>query len=414
MAYLIDYNRSKKVALIGRGTAGVLTFLQNFVVDKTDPCRWEQLDQISTNLSWYYDSSIETQPVGEGSTFTLPRRLSPTLGLSWEECTQILDATPKLGIYYHNFGDNDYFHEFSLGGAALHFNAKKLQEYVFERFKHNSFLELHDKNVTADDVDADYIIDCSGKPKNITEDEYYIPEFISVNSVHVTQCYWDAPKFLHTKTIARPYGWVFLVPLTNRCSVGYLYNKDINNLEDVKRDVENVFDEYNLQPSEDTNSFSFNNYHKREVYDGRVLYNGNKAFFLEPMEATSIDSVFTINSNFKSFGTESKDKLNNVLNVWFEDCELVIMMHYAAGSPWNNEFWDYATERGRLCLEKAMKNERRKNKLMLSEPIHLAAEGQASAIEKLFNNRNQSIGPWHLPSIRQNVQGLGLTSIWQL
>jgi hypothetical protein len=30
------------------------------------------------------------------------------------------------------------------------------------------------------------------------------------------------------------------------------------------------------------------------------------------------------------------------------------MMHYAAGSKWNNEFWDFATERGSLAMEEAM------------------------------------------------------------
>ena len=70
MAYVVDFDRTKKVALIGKGTAGVLTFLQNFVEDKVDPCRWEEHDTIKSNIEWYYDSSVETQPVGEGSTFS--------------------------------------------------------------------------------------------------------------------------------------------------------------------------------------------------------------------------------------------------------------------------------------------------------------------------------------------------------
>tara|TARA_R100000951_G_scaffold24316_1_gene20523 strand:- start:5537 stop:6781 length:1245 start_codon:yes stop_codon:yes gene_type:complete len=414
MAYVVDFDRTKKVGLIGKGTAGVLTFLQNFVEDKVDPCRWEEHDAIKSNIEWYYDSSVETQPVGEGSTFSLPRLITKSLGLGWEECVNFLDATPKTGIYYHNFGPDDYFHEFSLSGAALHFNAKKLQSYVFERFQRNSFLEFKDGSVNPDDIDADYIIDCSGKPKTIDEEEYHIPEFISVNAVHVTQCYWDVSEFQHTKTIARPYGWVFLVPLVNRCSVGYLYNKDINTLEEVKQDVENIFDEYGLTPSADTNSFSFDNYYKKKVFDGRVLHNGNKAFFLEPMEATSIDSVFAINRYFSNERILDEEFFNDRCRTWFEDCELIIMMHYAAGSEWNNEFWDYATERGNKCLEKAMVNDRRKFKLSLCEPLSVSPHGYQTTRQSIFKARNQEIGPWGLASIRQNVHGLGLSSIWQL
>ena len=48
------------------------------------------------------------------------------------------------------------------------------------------------------------------------------------------------------------------------------------------------FDDFNLIPSTDTNSFSFNNYYRKQNFTDRVVYNGNASFFLEPMEATSV------------------------------------------------------------------------------------------------------------------------------
>ena len=39
-----------------------------------------------------------------------------------------------------------------------------------------------------------------------------------------------------------------------------LYNDKINSLDDVKEDVQNVFNDYNLTPNKDFKHFSFKNY----------------------------------------------------------------------------------------------------------------------------------------------------------
>jgi hypothetical protein len=83
------------------------------------------------------------------------------------------------------------------------------------------------------------------------------------------------------------YGWVFGIPLQNRISIGYLYNSDINSIEDIKKDIQNVFDEYHLTPSEKTQNFSFNSFYRKNNFSSKVIYNGNASFFLEPLEATS-------------------------------------------------------------------------------------------------------------------------------
>ena len=42
------------------------------------------------------------------------------------------------------------------------------------------------------------------------------------------------------------------------------------------------------------------------------------------------------------------------MHLLFKEIEYFIMAHYASGSKWNNEFWDYATERGAKAMEEAM------------------------------------------------------------
>jgi tryptophan 7-halogenase len=331
----------KKVSVVGRGTAGVVSMLTLL-----KPKEWpKNADNFQCEIDWYFDPNIKTQPVGEGTGLIIMTYLATHLHLDWEQLAQF-DVSPKQGIYYHNWGKKDYFHEFPLGNSAMHFNAVKFQEYMFERFANNPKVNIIESNITShNQADGDFVIDCTGRPKELT-DEYIIPDYIPVNSVHVTQCYWNAVAFYHTKTIARPYGWVFLVPLNNRCSVGYLYNKSINTLDDIKLDVQNVFDEYNLTPSVDTNSFSFLNYYKKKIFDGRSIYNGNKAFFLEPMEATSIDSMINIQRMF----LRKTPQVNLKLHRWFIETEFIIMMHYSVGTKWPTDFWEYAQDRGMRCL----------------------------------------------------------------
>lgn len=330
----------KRLAVIGRGTAGAisaLTFSGKYEID------------------WYFDSNITPQAVGEGSTLDLPNLLNH-FGFRHNDLDEI-DGSFKASIYKTGWGDGHAFHHSFLPPfISYHFNANKLQDYLQRKVEQIPSSRIFDQNVTHDMIDADYIIDCSGKPSNY--DDYYESEYIPVNAVHVTQCYWDHTRFQYSLTLARPYGWVFGIPLQNRCSIGYLYNSNINTLDEVKEDVKNIFKEYNLEPSDVTNSFQFKNYYRKENFTQRVAYNGNASFFLEPLEATSIHHM--IHTNLLLSQTLEKNKPLYVPNSDYlqsiQQIEKVIMLHYAAGSIWDTEFWRYAKPRGQAAF-KAMLND---------------------------------------------------------
>jgi len=335
----------KKASVIGRGTAGCLGYL------KLLKLRFESQEKLE--IEWYYDSATKAMAVGEGTTPRFPQILGGVHGLRNATDAFRMDARPKLGIEYENWGKSDYVHPFGLGSHGIHFNAAKFQQYIFETCTNAPDVSVIDAHVDRGDIDSDIIIDCTGAPK--TFEDYDIPKYIPVNAVHVTQCSWpDKPKGLHTKTIARPWGWVFVIPLLSRCSVGYLYNHEITSLEQVKADVENVFDELGVMPTDTTNSFHFNNYVRKKLIDGRVLYAGNSGFFLEPMEATTLDCVDRVLRCVDQGPLQ--EAWNPMLKELFKEIEYFIMMHYAAGSKWDNEFWDFATERGRLAIEEATSN----------------------------------------------------------
>lgn len=390
---------SYKISVIGKGTAGCMT-----------AAYFAKLQ--GTSIDWYFDPKIKTQAVGEGSNLTLPIRLKEAFNFSTRDHSKI-DGTVKTGIYKEDWGKTGkpFLHDFPNPTTALHFNAIKLQDYACDRLKDH--VNIIEKNVKAEDLDSDYIIDCSGKPS--TYEDYNMSSYIPVNSVYVTQCYWDFPKFNYTLTIARPYGWVFGIPLSNRCSIGYMYNSDITTLEEVMLDVQNIFDKYGLEPSKDTNAFSFHNYKRKNNFLDNVAYNGNASFFLEPLEATSFSTVDNINCIARELLHTKDFKLaERKYNAVLDANENIIMLHYSVGSSFNTPFWDYAEERGRKCLEQAdesfkfmLENSHMPTGLQSYEDafLHSHLVNKTPEIEALYS-------AWWQGSFAQNKIGLGLESYY--
>ena len=378
----------KKITVIGAGTAGVLS-LSHFL-------RWTDWE-----IEWYNDTSIKPQAVGEGSTLDLPQNLYFYHNFRFDDLEKI-DGTYKLGIRKKYWGElgKDFIHYFPPGSGAYHFNAVKLQNYIRERVSSNPRVRHVDGHVsTYDQIDSNYIMDCSGKPNNY--DDFEMSDFIPVNSVYVTQCWWDHAEFNYTLAIARPYGWVFGIPLQNRCSIGYMYNNNINTLDQVKEDVQHIFEEFRLTPSDTTNAFSFKNYYRKKNFDGRVAYNGNASFFLEPLEATSIGFMDKINRRAFDVWNDYKDL--EAANIFYtqkvKEIENVIMLHYAAGSVFDTEFWHWAQERGQRNISSLLNN--RVFKLML-------ASATGNMYEDMDDDGDKNYGTWARFSFQQNFQGLGL------
>lgn len=383
-----------KLAIIGKGTAGIISI--GHFLRYTD---WE--------IDWYFDHSIKAQAVGEASTLPLPNTLYQNFDITIEELQKYMDGNYKYGIRKKNWGKGvDYIHHFSpQGNVAYHFNAVKLQDYVYAYVKNNRRVKIFDQHVSDhSQIDADYIMDCSGRPRSF--DGYHMAEFIPVNAVHVTQCYWDYPRFQYSLTYARKYGWVFGIPLQNRCSIGYLYDVNTTGLMDVKEDVKAIFEEFNLTPSDDTNTFSFQNYYKIENFtsDERVAYNGNASFFLEPLEATSINFMeYIIRMAWDLWnGNKSTGELNKRYWEYITATEHMIANHYYAGSVWDNNFWTGAKYKGQKAMEKYYQNP--KFQAILSS----MKRNKKNSLKLVFPDIPEEYGQWSVPQYYQNYIGLGI------
>lgn len=368
----------KKLAIIGRGTAGCLAVTH-------------YLKYTNWDIEWYFDDNIKPQSVGEGSDFVLPRELRQNIGFLYNDLDKF-DGSIKLGIHKENWGTGTTFlHSFDPPSIALHFSAVKMQDYIISKVRDNPRLTIHNKNITYDELDCDFIMDCSGAPSSY--EDFNTVADVPVNAAYVVQCPWERARFNHTLTLARPYGWVFGIPLADRCSFGYLYNKDITSNSDVVDDLlNNVIPQYDVVPG-DTNNTTFGNYYRKKNFDGRVCYNGNASFFLEPLEATSISTMNFINrlayDNWMGEG-RAQQEINNEYSAYV-NCTLdIIMMHYAAGSTFDDEFWKIARERGAKYLKRIVTNPLINKRLLGDNSIEVHH------------------GPWGENSFDQNIRGLGL------
>lgn len=402
MAIMYGYSGSllmtKRIAVVGAGTAGAIS-----AAFFSYPNHFKEKYEVH----WYADSSIPTQAVGEGSNLIVPKQLLSVMGFNYNDLDEV-DGTFKSGIAKYNWGNQNsyYFHDFAPPSVGYHFNAVKLQQYIGKRLGSN--VTRIDQNVVASEVDADFIIDCTGKPKSL--EDFYEVKVIPVNSVHVTQCFWEYPKFQHTLTIARPYGWVFGIPLKNRCAIGYMYNNKINTMEEVKEDVKNVFEEFGLTPSDTTNSFSFQSYFRKQNYTDRMAYNGNASFFSEPLEATTIGNMMLINRQvmnmLNKFDNTTVQKACRNYLIMNQGCVDMICLHYFAGSKFKTEFWEHAKQLAISQLARAANNPAFKN-LCLEAIKQIKLN---TPYNEIFKINKGEYGTWAIGSYVTNIRGLGIAS----
>jgi len=379
----------KKLSIVGRGTVGCLSL--PYFLYHTD---WD--------IDWVYNPYIPTTSVGEGTTQTVPKLLHQTMHWNNQHLRDI-GGTVKQGIYKKYWGGNgDYFHPFSLENMGVHFSAVDLQSKIFDELKDNKRVNLVEQNVSdPENLDSDFVMVCAGSPKEseLFDEKFDEKESIVLNSCYVTQCFWEHSAFQHTLTIARPYGWVFGIPLQNRCSIGYLFNRNINTLEEVKKDVLNVFEEFNLQPSDTTNYLEFKSYSRKNNFSDKVIHNGNDSFFLEPLEATSTGMAEVVNKIAvdKWHGQLPNNICQQIYNNELNGIEAMINLHYLSGSVWDNEFWNNAKQRAT----------KRFNELLSSNN-----ELRHILYEALYTDNHSFLeyGTWGVFNWRMNIHNLGLTN----
>ena len=313
-----------KISVVGAGNAGCLTALH-----------YAYYGNGTIEVELKYDPTVLPEKVGQGTLLDAPKLLWLALGSDWY--SNSIDATPKTGILYEGWGkvNEKFIHSFPLNSLALHYSPKKLQDTILSS---GLFKVTEDSIVNIEDVDADYVFDCRGKPKSLDDyEELKSPVNAAIlamkDGVDAGQ-YW-------TRSVATPDGWAFVIPnTTNTTSYGYIYNKNISTKDEATKNFESIFD------VEAKDYLYFSNYvAKNPVVDGRIILNGNRLFFLEPLEASAIQSYSQWVKNtcdvilYQKFGWGHASAL---IKEYIHQIENFILWHYQFGSKHDTKFWDYA------------------------------------------------------------------------
>ena len=356
----------RKIAVVGRGTAGSLAAAS---VTHLHPDSDYQLDHI-------YDSRIPVIGVGEGSWPSLVEELQKLTSLPHETIQQRLKGTRKYGVAFEGWGrrNRDFTHYFTPQQVsyAYHLSADFMGDLLHEstRARH---IDAKVLDITRIEGGAqvefegraperyDLVFDARGFPRELRPDEHIDISFIPTNTAVIRRCpaiidsAEDGPVLRHTYTraVARPHGWVFVIPLTVHTSYGYIFNRDVTSLEEVETDFDAFLASDGVSEFEQRAVIPFPNFVHRRIFDGAIARVGNAAAFMEPLEATAIVSAQL------QIGMVLQIRLNRPLEHLERDAPVVnrflisnmlcyglfVGWHYSCGSRYDTEFWRHARNR---------------------------------------------------------------------
>jgi hypothetical protein len=347
---------TKKLCVVGGGTSGILSAL--CLVNLKSSVPEEEIQDIQVD---YYTGDPEgaITAVGESTTHDVMALLWKTLGFnpvykSFKEC----DATVKHAVEFVGWGENgkEYFSPFSGERIACHFKNSKFRQLAMEMLKENKEINVIEERVNIEEIKDQYefVYDCTGFSESQIEN-YVTFDEVPVNYVLVSHIPHANPHAGVTKHIATPDGWCFEIPLRNETSIGWLFNSDITSFKEAKENMSKYVEEnYGLNLLEyDMVDFPFKSGMRRDPIEGNICYNGNSLFFIEPMEANTLQMVNFANQMYieilnpndtadldykiEMYSREIVDRINHIRQV--------TAMHYLKGSIYDSPFWRFAKEK---------------------------------------------------------------------
>ena len=317
-----------KISIVGAGNAGCFTALHY---------GW-YLRETSIEVELIHNPATSPEPVGQATVLDPPKLLYGTLGFDW--ANNKIHATPKTGLVYEGWGkvNERVSHPFPADTMGMHYCPWEMQNYILS----SGLFKVIEDDIDPKDVDADYVFDCRGKPKDFSE---YEDLKNPINAAILAKPNWNTLECLWSRHVATPDGWTFIIPTqpdspSHDYCVGYLYNSNITSKEDAQKNFLDLFD------VDIKKHLPFNNYvAKNPVVDDRIFLNGNRLFFVEPLESSatqtylewarySYDAIVTKRHSCASSVKGIKDYIKKVENF--------VLWHYHFGSKYDTPFWNYA------------------------------------------------------------------------
>jgi hypothetical protein len=331
-----------RIAVIGIGSAGIqsLSHLLSFT-------------PAGSEIVSIYDPAIKNLGIGESTNPSFTTAIERGLNFDILNDLDKLDGTYKLGTTYINWRDYKFTNPLIQGGIAIHFNTYKLAEWAIPRFKElwgdkfniiegtvesiTSYTDAAFVNVNGKEFPFDYIFDCRGFPKEFDND-YHVVKDSTVNHCLVHNKI-ESVNPLYTGHRATQDGWMFEVALSSRNSFGYLFNDTVTDPAQAKINFANEIG-VELDKLDDI-SYKFKSYYAKKLITGRIIKNGNRAAFFEPMFANSLFIYDMINRMFWDFinGVCTEDEINNDFIYHTQGIDDMLNFHYQGGSIYDTPFW---------------------------------------------------------------------------
>ncbi len=313
----------KKITVVGGGNAGCFTALY---------CGWYGR-QSDYEIELVYNPEIPPERVGQATVIEPPGLLWAATGFNWYH--NKIDASFKSGILYEGWGklNDKIFHSFPADRMSMHFSPKKMQKSILD----SGHFKVKESNVLdPDKIDSDYVFDCRGKPDNFDDYEDLINP---INACILGKPNWDTTKDHWSRHIATPDGWAFVIP-SESGTIGYCYNSDITPPDKAGINFVNQFD------VEIGSNIKFKNYiAKNPIVNDRVCLNGNRLFFLEPLESTATQAyIEMVRAVFEYLmpGRCNTDYVVTDIKKYIKQLQNFILWHYQFGSKYDTPFWNYA------------------------------------------------------------------------
>jgi hypothetical protein len=328
------------ISIIGAGNAGCITALCCQHFKELNP-------NFIGDIFIYHDPSIPTETVGQGVLPDDTYLIADLLGVDCNNNSILYTA--KNGNMYEGWGKvrEKIFHPFPLGNTSMHYIPKLFCREVLK----SGYFKVIEKNILnpEEELSQDLIFDCRGK---LDRDNNFYEKLINpLNAVIISNKKIDymfrknnfnhklENDFEYTRAVATPDGWTFVIPNHDSVSYGYLYNSNISKEMDARKNFKKQFG------IKSGLKIDFDNYVAKNIFSGqRTVLNGNRLFFLEPLESTSTDTYATVCNTILVGMMEgySHEDLNIGIKEFIKQIETFILWHYQFGSNYDSDFWDYA------------------------------------------------------------------------
>ena len=325
-----------EVAVIGRGTAAIVTSLQ--------------LIRYGHKVSIFYDPFLKPINVGESSTPIFVNLIEDVLNIKKSELVDLGIFSDKIGINFVDWGKgNQFYHNFFTGDIAAHFQTEAFNQYIHQLLQERNLIEYYphkvnnikfenEKAVLDNKFSFDFVVSCTGWADDDCDDTI----IESVNSVVLFRKNYEQYCKEHTLHLATEDGWQFGIPFPkeNIFKCGYLFNNNFISEKEVIDKIDGEHYQSFTWQAKSSKTMIKNDFHAT---------NGNRLFFFEPLEALTlhyfVECGRLICDYLDSRCDINKDRINSLYERAMYENQMTLAYVYHFGTVHDSKYWKHIKEK---------------------------------------------------------------------